>query len=556
MSLKLCCCLCCTPCSNYKALQNVWGECNEIYEITVKYFDPMLLTECINTISSGESRVLCVDCWIHIKDFHEFHLTVLKTRSSLEQTNIQKSPLHIKLEEEQVTVLLHDEYVATAGGELVEFKHVSIKNDQNPIGDDTELVSDDDDEDDECYKKPISELLKAQKSLKSSKEIQDKVTNLCNNLDNKSEPKSRRVRKSKETEKLAAINDGDETLAIKKPKDTENKTRLHPALEKFRKHNEFIAEWKSQLECDVCSEIFSNFDLLKRHFKDKHNARCYVKCCERTFYRRCALVEHIRLHINPEIHKCDICGKLSTSKFNLKLHKRTIHEVTQLTFECTVCQKIFKQKQNLERHLLTHVTGNKDFKCNECEKAYVLEVQLKAHIKLVHNDNRVCDQCGKTLHGIGALKKHLKEHEGIEKPKFPCDECGTELASSTNLKRHKAAYHNDGSTVYICSICGKVSGSERGLMNHRKFVHEIERKHKCPHCDKGFKRPKNLQEHIATHTGEALYQCQDCPKTFKINSKYHHHRKTAHPVEWEKGRKHRLEKLKIDFEQVTNQVIL
>ena len=42
MSIKLCCCLCCSPCGEYETLQNELGECNEIYEITVKYFDPMV----------------------------------------------------------------------------------------------------------------------------------------------------------------------------------------------------------------------------------------------------------------------------------------------------------------------------------------------------------------------------------------------------------------------------------------------------------------------------------------------------------------------------------
>ncbi|KAI8124146.1 Zinc finger protein 208 [Lucilia cuprina] len=505
-----------------------------------------------NMCSKERSMVLCLDCWQHINDFHEFHETVIQTRSALKDTRyIQNSPLHIKSEKDQMTNF------DAGDSELMEFKEVIIKNEiegiENPIEEGTELVDDiDDEEHDEI---PLSEFLKEQTPLKYNK------TNDA--LDNESIGKANRLQKTKvkpkqSTNLQSEHNEEDNSLSgkIKKSKDSEHFNRLHPGLMKFHKHNEFIAEWKSQLECGICNESFDNFDSLKIHFKKQHNARCYVKCCERTFYRRCALVEHIRLHINPEIYKCDICGKPSSNKYGLKLHKRALHAETQQTFECEICQKIFKQKQNFERHKLIHATGNKDFKCEECGKTYVLEVQLKAHVKLVHNDIRVCDQCGKTLHGIGALKKHLKEHAGIEKPKFPCDECGTILASSTNLKQHKAAYHNDGSTVFVCSICGKVSGSERGLMHHRRYVHEKEKKYKCPHCDKGFKRPKDLQEHVATHTGEPLYQCADCPKTFKKSSKYHNHRKTAHPLEWEKGRKSRVEKQKIDLEQVVKQVIV
>lgn len=42
MSIKRCCSLCCTACADYKSLQNDMGDSNEIYEIAVKYFDPMV----------------------------------------------------------------------------------------------------------------------------------------------------------------------------------------------------------------------------------------------------------------------------------------------------------------------------------------------------------------------------------------------------------------------------------------------------------------------------------------------------------------------------------
>lgn len=43
MSIKLCCCLCFTSCLEYKPLQNDTGECNEFYEITIKYFEPTMV---------------------------------------------------------------------------------------------------------------------------------------------------------------------------------------------------------------------------------------------------------------------------------------------------------------------------------------------------------------------------------------------------------------------------------------------------------------------------------------------------------------------------------
>lgn len=37
---------------------------------------------------------------------------------------------------------------------------------------------------------------------------------------------------------------------------------------------------------------------------------------------------------------------------------------------------------------------------------------------------------------------------------------------------------------------------------------------------------------MAVHTGQDLYSCAFCTKTFKFKSNMHGHRKKAHPIEW------------------------
>lgn len=37
---------------------------------------------------------------------------------------------------------------------------------------------------------------------------------------------------------------------------------------------------------------------------------------------------------------------------------------------------------------------------------------------------------------------------------------------------------------------------------------------------------------MATHTGQALYTCTFCPKTFKSHANMHNHKKKSHPNEW------------------------
>lgn len=320
----------------------------------------------------------------------------------------------------------------------------------------------------------------------------------------------------------------------------------------------FIAEWKQELECDICNQFFSNLTLLRKHFNSEHpKQKCYVSCCQRKLKHRFDIVEHIRYHIDPNTFKCTICDKVSTNSRNLNKHMREKHtaEGQERPFECPVCQKRFAKKCTLKTHLETHDTG-KDYKCSECGKGFSTEQRRKIHERMVHNVDRVCDQCGKTIHGVYALKQHILEHAGIKKRKWPCDQCNAELNSRSSLKRHMNAAHHDGSTVYVCSECGKIAPTETALRSHKKYVHQAERKFKCTICDKGFKVAIVLREHMATHTGEELYKCPHCPKTFKVNANMHHHRKKAHPKEWAEARINKPIVTKVDVNLVSNEVVI
>lgn len=525
--------------------------------------------------------MICVVCWRHISEFYSFQQLVLQAQADLQAQladvkQIVSDVLEVKVEDEVAPIQLPPIEVVEASTTITALCEEDLKNEQEYNSDDGILpydVLDDDNpftsDDDE---KPLIEhVIKAKNKRKCTKKTED------SNEKEKSLP-SKRQRKPKNANKEEKI--PKEAKARRKRKVKNNSTEKdenHDGIE-FKEENShdgssndkksvkektmecdaFIAQWKQELECVCCSTTVANFTLLRKHFRTEHpEEKCYVICCQRKFFHRFHIVEHIRLHIDPDVFKCDKCGRCSTNSRNLAKHKREMHteEGKLRPFECDVCHKKFSNKTILRTHMEVHESG-RDHICSECGKGFPSENRRKIHERMVHQADRICDQCGKTIHGVYALKMHLLEHAGIEKPKWPCDQCNAQLNSHSSLKRHKLITHHDGSTVYICSECGKIFTSENALRSHKRIVHLIQRKFKCNICEKAFKFPKILREHMASHTGVDLYQCPHCPKTFKVSANMHHHRKKAHPKEWAEARVNKPVSNKVDISLVSNEIII
>jgi len=117
------------------------------------------------------------------------------------------------------------------------------------------------------------------------------------------------------------------------------------------------------------------------------------------------------------------------------------------------------------------------------------------------------------------LKHHInQQHSEIKN--YKCGDCGYSCYLKTDLERHILNVHNKFRTP--CPICGKRYSD---LRQHIRLVHEGH-KLECPQCHKKY---TNLSQHLnKMHRKTKNVMCEQCGKTFYLQSQLKKHEKDVH----------------------------
>jgi len=212
-----------------------------------------------------------------------------------------------------------------------------------------------------------------------------------------------------------------------------------------------------------------------------------------------------------ERNRLNVLFVVNGSVDHLAKHSR-IHS-GEKPYKCRECDKAFSVPQNLTSHMRVH-TGDKPYKCSLCDKSFRQSSHLQKHKRYVHSNRRPydCRYCGRMFKSSGELKHHVYTHTGA-KP-YACRHCSDCFRRQDHLKAHLVKSHNEG-IWFTCHICQKKFSVKSNLKQHI-LCHEGVKPYFCEECLKSFCTAAELKRHQLKHSGYKQFCCGSCGKYFKL----------------------------------------
>ncbi|CAL4161020.1 unnamed protein product, partial [Meganyctiphanes norvegica] len=192
-------------------------------------------------------------------------------------------------------------------------------------------------------------------------------------------------------------------------------------------------EDREDIPCVICGTMFKQTEL-RRHLMEVHsNDSLPCSYCGKLFTSRKYLEKHEIVHQGGNF-PCPECGKTFSQKSNMQQHLKT--HMMDKDYACEHCQQTYNQRMGLCQHLRKHF-GPAEFhlECELCGQYFNNDYNLKVHKKRIHNmhiDNLAPDNTSVSDHHSQYLSSPLSQHMTSSTPEDDRDKGYT--AANTAVK--------------------------------------------------------------------------------------------------------------------------
>ncbi|GMT13456.1 hypothetical protein PFISCL1PPCAC_4754, partial [Pristionchus fissidentatus] len=209
--------------------------------------------------------------------------------------------------------------------------------------------------------------------------------------------------------------------------------------------------------------------------QSREKAVCGWEGCGKKFNNRASLRPHLRTHVGYKKAACPFCGEFFATMTKMYEHlSRRLKDSSNGNSEttmCKLCRKQFPNEKALRLHCKRHIMR---VKCDECGVLFTTKYDLTRHQEVAHSDvtaRLVCStpDCTKTFTTNARLMQHLQLH--MERD-VVCAECGEKFRWVKQLTKHIHIKHNRAAmSHYMCHVCHKVYEDGSSLTRHLKSKH-------------------------------------------------------------------------------------
>ena len=235
----------------------------------------------------------------------------------------------------------------------------------------------------------------------------------------------------------------------------------------------------------------------------------------------------------------------------------SIHLKTENPYKCTVCDKAFRQKRTVIRHLKRHEyehfaersrkrrsKNSGAYKCDICQQSFSMRSSVVRHM-LIHTGQKPfqCALCARSFRQKGVLNRHMKVHAGIDagsgKQASPTTESESEhqetdanllpkprcKATMSQSLKHTALPPTKGSAKTL-GINDKQSRKEDNLHalfkstdSRKKQKSRAVRNYQCDVCQRHFSKLRKLERHKwVVHTKDYEQECRQKNEKITLTS--------------------------------------